>query len=176
MKTTKKTRALAAAASLILGAGGFAVLCAGSAHAATAGNLLNPATLPDLGTCAPMTPGYSIEDDMPDQVPCVGALQESLAAVGFGSLQPDGLYGQDTWQAVWCFQSFHQLGATGDADAQTIVLLDEVANSPAAMTSDNGASLQAPAAPAIPVTVNGQVELEAPDVTVPDDDDEDVIP
>lgn len=177
MKTTK-ARTWVAAASLTLCTGGLAFLPASAAHASVTSdpNWMNLSTLPDLGTCAPMMPGYSINDGTADQIPCVGALQDSLAAVGFSGLQIDGLYGADTWSAVWRFQSAHQLPATGDADAQTIALLDQVANSTAA-SSDNGASLQAPPAPAIPGTINGESYADVePDVTTPDDNNDDYVP
>jgi peptidoglycan hydrolase-like protein with peptidoglycan-binding domain len=130
-----------------------------------------------LGTCGPMVPGWSINEGMASQDPCVGALQDSLAAVGFGGLDVDGLYGVATWSAVWRFQSAHQLNATGDADAQTIGLLDQVANSPAAMSPDNGESLQAPPAPDFTVTVNGDsyVDVE-PATDTPDDSGSDDVP
>jgi hypothetical protein len=73
----------------------------------------------------------------------------------------------------------YQLNATGGADAQTIGLLDQVANSPPppAMSSGNGESLQAPPAPAIPVTINGDSYADVePETDAPDDSDGDYVP
>jgi len=173
-----KIRYWGAAASLTLGACAFAILPASAALASTSSHWMDTSTLPDLGTCGPMTPGWNVEDDDPYQVPCVGALQDSLAAVGFSGVAVDGLYGQATWSAVWCFQTAHQLNATGDADAQTIGLLDQIANSPAAMSPDNGESLQAPAAPEITGTVDGaaNVDVDPPATDENDQSDDDYVP
>jgi hypothetical protein len=161
-------------------------LPAGAAHAqeATASKwpYYDPSTLPDLGTCPPMSYGYSVNTygGSLNQDPCVGALQYDLLIVGFSQLGADGEYGPQTWTDVWNFQTAHQLPATGNADAQTIALLDFVANSPEAITDDNGAGVDGgpeiqPSVPPVPIARvdNGEVDAgpEQPDVTVPDDQD-----
>jgi hypothetical protein len=104
---------------------------------------VNPDAIPDLEFCPQMAIG-EIRNSLDEVVaiPCVAALQQDLQAAGFTWLDITGGYDAATWEDVWNFQYAHSddgLEATGDADRSTIEVLDRIANSPAAMTGDNGA-------------------------------------
>jgi peptidoglycan hydrolase-like protein with peptidoglycan-binding domain len=126
--------------SAALAAAGLSLLLTAPASASD-----DPTIIPALGSCPKMAVG-ELHDAL-DQVvpiPCVVSLQQSLQAAGFTALDATGGYDAPTWEAVWNFQYAHTadgLEATGDADLDTILLLDQVTNSPAAVTEDNGADL-----------------------------------
>ena len=151
LRARKKTAVIAA--GMIIAVTGL--VGASTAHAAGAD--FDPAQLPDLGTCGALSlgAGYITPN------PCVASLQESLIASGFTQLGEDGVYGKDTWTAVYNFQQARGLAATGNADAQTVATVDQIANSPAAM-GNNGATASG----------DSQEYPEAPEVTVPDEQED----
>jgi len=151
--------------------GGFVLLPTTPAWAEDDGD-----PIPDLGLCRPMIHAvFETDTTQVVEIPCVRSLKQSLQAVGYGTAISQtnpttytGVYDDPTWQDVWRFQTAHAssgLVATGDADKATILLLDRLANSPAALGNGNGTDLAAPPAPAVPhYTVASVAETgEVPD-------------
>jgi peptidoglycan hydrolase-like protein with peptidoglycan-binding domain len=100
-----------------------------------------PFDVPDLNTCPPLIPQvFRYSNDVLAPQGCVAALQQSLQAVGF-MVAVTGDYEAETYGAIWNFQlarSADGLSATGTADSETLAVLDRIANSPAALSTDNG--------------------------------------
>jgi peptidoglycan hydrolase-like protein with peptidoglycan-binding domain len=142
------------------------------------GLLPYPFEIPDLGNCPSLIPQVFVySNGVLAPQGCVASLQQSLDVVGF-DVPITGDYEPSTYAAVWNFQLAHSgdygLSATGRADSSTISALDKIANSPAALTPDNGADANGngivqPPLPAPITRVQLQVNTQPTVEDLPDD-------